>query len=532
MYDFHAYPYPSKRFVKFSARGMCATSHHLAAQAGLDTMKRGGNAFDAAIAAAACLTVLEPQSNGVGGDAFALIWSKGKLYGLNASGFSGSNMTLDAVLARGDKIPVLGFSAVTTPGAPGAWAAVNKRFGRLALREVVAPAVDYAESGQAVSHSLSTTISTFGTLLARQSGEEFRPWFDTFMPEQAIPQPGQLFRNPALAKTLAEIGETQAESFYRGALAQNIADFSAKHSGFITEDDLASYEPEWVDPVSVSYRGYDVWEIPPNGQGIVALMALNILKGFEPAGRDDVLGLHRELEAIKLAFADGHAFISDAKHMRTPLSVLLSDAYAEERRRNIGDRAAMPMPGKPNGSGTVYLCAADGEGNMISYIQSNYRGFGSGLVVPGTGIALQNRGLGFSLDPASDNCVAPRKRPYHTIIPGFLTKDGQAVGPFGVMGGYMQPQGHVQVVRNLVDRGMNPQACLDAPRWQWIEGKRVELEYGYAEHLLEGLKARGHEMSFEANRNSFGRGQMILQIGKETLMGGTDPRCEGECAAW
>ncbi len=534
MFEFGSYPYASRRFVKYAVNGMCATSHHLAAQAGVDVMKKGGNAFDAAIAAASCLTVLEPQSNGIGSDAFAIIWHKGKLYGLNSSGFMGKSFSLEAMRRKGhEKMPIYGFGSVTVPGAPAAWAAVNQRFGRLPLTDVLAPAIGYAENGQACTQGLHDMMTLFsGRLKDQLSGApECQAWFDCFMPEGRVPEVGEIYRNPDQAATLREIAETNAESFYRGRLAEQIDAYSNKFGGWIHKEDLEAFHPEWVDPVSVNYRGYDVWELPPNGQGIVALMALNILRNFEPS-RDDVASFHREIEALKLAFADGQRYIADPRNMEVSVQDLLSPAYGVDRARLIGDRAILPTCGKPTASGTVYMCAADGEGNMISFIQSNFRGFGSGVVIPGTGIGLQNRGLGFSLDPASPNCAAPGRRPYHTIIPGFLTRGKEAVGPFGVMGGFMQPQGHLQVMLDYIDKGLNPQACLDAPRWQWTEGKKVSFEPAFPEYIIDALKARGHEIAIELNPGSFGRGQIIFNTGKGTLMGATEPRCEGAVQAW
>ncbi|MBQ2691655.1 MAG: gamma-glutamyltransferase family protein [Clostridia bacterium] len=534
MFEFGSYPYASKRFVKYAINGMCATSSHLAAQAGVDMLKKGGNAFDAAIAAATCLTVLEPQANGIGADAFAIIWHKGKIYGLNSSGFMGKSFSLEALKQKGfEKMPIYGFSPVTVPGAPAAWAAVNQRFGRLPLSEVVEPAARYAEEGAATSQNLSDMMKLFSGRLkdVLDVSPECQSWLDCFTPGGHIPEPGEIYRNPDQAKTLRDIGATNAESFYRGDIADKIDAYSNKFGGFIHKEDLEAYQPEWVDPVSVNYRGYDVWELPPNGQGIVALMALNILNNFEPS-QNDVASYHREIEALKLAFADGQRYIAEPKSMSVSVKDLLSPAYGLERSKLIGDRAILPECGKPKASGTVYLCAADNDGNMISFIQSNFRGFGSGVVIPGTGIGLQNRGLGFSLDPASENFAAPGKRPYHTIIPGFLTKDNNPVGPFGVMGGFMQPQGHMQVMIDYIDKGLNPQACLDAPRWQWMEGKKIHFEPAFPEYIVEALKSRGHDVAYDLNVGGFGRGQMIFQTGKGTLMGATEPRCEGACEAW
>ncbi|MEA5039752.1 MAG: gamma-glutamyltransferase family protein [Clostridiaceae bacterium] len=526
---------PARVMPVYAARGMCATSNHLAAQAGLDAIKRGGNAFDAAIACASCLTVLEPQSNGVGGDAFALIWSGGKLYGLNASGYSGSGCTPEALQGLGlSAMPRYGFPSVTVPGAPSAWAAVNRRFGRLPLADVMSAAISYAEDGQAVSQSLSRSIGRFAGLLRENTGGTgaFAHWYETFCPDGNVPAAGAMFRNPGLAETLRTLANSGCEDFYRGGLAKRMAAFFSGNGGFINDADLRDYHPDWVDPISVHYRGYDVCEIPPNGQGLVALMALNILSGFEASRAGDPSCVHREIEALKLAFADGKRYIADPRFMEYSVSDLLSSAYAAQRRAEIGESAILPTCGKPSGSGTVYLCAADGEGNMISYIQSNYAGFGSGLVVPGTGIALQNRGLGFSLDSAMPGCAGPRKKPYHTIIPGFLMKDGQAVGPFGVMGGFMQPQGHLQTLLRVIDHGCDPQAALDTPRWQWTGDRKIEIEPSFPADIACDLRARGHELSVQNNLGEFGRGQMIFRTETGTLVGGTEPRCEGACAAW
>ncbi|MCE5244245.1 MAG: gamma-glutamyltransferase family protein, partial [Desulfobacteraceae bacterium] len=451
------YPYPSRRSVVFARRGMVATSQPLAAQAGLEILKKGGNAVDAAVAAAACLTVVEPVSNGIGGDAFAQVWTGGRLYGLNSSGPAPAAVSLPVLERLGHKgLPQYGVCPVTVPGAPACWAELSQRFGALPLAEAMRPAVEYAERGFPVSPVVGDRWAAAFETYRKQPGEEFSHWFEAFAPLGRAPRAGEMWRQPEQAATLAAIAETGAEIFYRGALAERIGAFFRRYGGFLTEEDLAAFRPEWVDPVQVAYRGYEVWEIPPNGHGIVALMALNILNGMELDGRDDPRTVHRAIEAVKLAFSDGLRYIADPRRMKVGVEYLLSEGYAHERRRLIADRALAPAPGRPPGGGTVYLAAADGDGNMVSYIQSNYQGFGSGMVVPGTGIALHNRGFCFSGDPAHDNCLEPGKRPYHTIIPGFLTKDGRPVGPFGVMGGFIQPQAHVMVVTNTVDFGLNP----------------------------------------------------------------------------
>ncbi|OFW77708.1 MAG: gamma-glutamyltransferase [Alicyclobacillus sp. RIFOXYA1_FULL_53_8] len=533
-YDPLYHPYASQRTTVYGRNGMVATSQPLAAQAGLRILLQGGNAIDAAIASAAALTVVEPTSNGIGGDAFALVWTKGALHGLNASGPSPQSISIAEVEKLGHKeMPKFGFVPVTVPGAPGGWAELSRRFGRLPLTKVLAPAIEYAEQGYPVSPTLGKYWSlAYQAYRKAVQGSEFESWFKTFAPNGRAPRIGEVWRSPGHAKTLQAIAESGGRSFYEGELAAQIDHYSRTHGGFLRQEDLASYQPEWVDPIKVNYRGYDVWEIPPNGQGIVALMALNMLKGYEFTSRESTDTYHKQIEALKLAFADAKTYVTDPNHMKVRTAELLSDAYAEERRRLIGQQALAPEPGRPPGGGTVYLATADGEGNMVSFIQSNYMGFGSGLVVPDTGISLQNRGHTFSLDASHENALAAGKRTYHTIIPGFMTKDGQAVGPFGVMGGYMQPQGHVQVVMNTVDFHLNPQAALDAPRFQWLEDKKVSFERDVPAHVVSALARQGHEVQVAADGGAFGRGQIIWRDEEGNLVGGTEPRTDGSIAVW
>ncbi|MCD8508565.1 MAG: gamma-glutamyltransferase family protein [Bacillus sp. (in: Bacteria)] len=528
-------PYASQRMVTYGRNGMVATSQPLAAQAGLDILKKGGNAIDAAIATAACLTVVEPTSNGIGSDAFALVWVKGELHGLNASGPAPQSISIEKLKELGlEEMPKFGLTPVTVPGAPAAWAELSKRFGKLPLAEVLAPAVEYAREGFPLSPVLAyyweRAFEGYSKVL---KGEEFAPWFETFAPDGKAPKVGEMWRSEGHATTLEAIGETNGESFYRGELAEKIHEFSKKHGGYITKEDLAAFEPEWVKPISVNYKGYDVWEIPPNGQGLIALMALNMLKNDEFHSRDEVDTFHKQIEAMKLAFADGEKYITEEKEMSVTVADMLSDGYAEKRRALIGDEALPPEAGDPSAGGTVYLATADGEGNMVSFIQSNYMGFGSGIVVPGTGIALQNRGHNFSLDPNHDNALKPGKKTYHTIIPGFLTKGSEAVGPFGVMGGFMQPQGHMQVIMNTIDFGLNPQAALDAPRWQWMKGKEVHLEHSVLNHIALGLSAKGHQIQVAHQTGGFGRGQIIWRDPVTgVLAGGTESRTDGSIAVY
>ncbi|MFB4159350.1 gamma-glutamyltransferase family protein [Geomicrobium sp. JSM 1781026] len=528
-------PYPLSRKSVYAEKGMVATSQPLASQAGLDILKKGGNAIDAAIATAACLTVVEPTGNGVGGDAFALVWTKDKLHGLNASGPAPRSLSIDALQSAGyEEIPERGWIPVTVPGAPAAWAELSKQFGKLPLTEVLKPAIDYAEKGFPVSPVVARLWGEAYDTFSELEGTEFRSWFDAFAPCGRAPRAGETFRFPEQARTLREIASTNAESFYRGELAEEIERFAQRYDAYLTADDLASYRPEWVEPISVDYRGHKVWQIPPNGHGIVGLQALRMLDGFEFAERDTVETHHKQMEAIKLSFADAMKYVTDQRYMDVSVEQLLSDEYLESRRGLIGETALEREAGNPKMGGTVYLATADNEGNMVSFIQSNYMGFGSGLVVPGTGISLHNRGYDFSMDKSHDNALQPGKKTYHTIIPGFLSKDGTAVGPFGVMGGMMQPQGHVQMIMNTVDFNLNPQAALDAPRWRWRDGNTISVEKTFPTHLVHALQKRGHNIEISANSiGDFGRGQIIWRDSKTgTLIGGSESRTDGSVSAY
>ncbi|MBO4881200.1 MAG: gamma-glutamyltransferase family protein [Firmicutes bacterium] len=531
--------YPSIRYPLYARGGMVNCSSPQASAAGLEALRKGGNAMDAAVAAAAALTVVKPTSNGLGSDAFALIWSEKeqKLFGLNSSGRAPMLATIEAVLAsgkaKGGKMPRDGWIPVTVPGAPKAWSEVVRRFGRLTLAEDLAPAVRYARDGYPCPANLSAMWKdSFRVYEPYADDPAFAAWFETFAPSGRTPRVGEMVVLADHADTLEEIGATDAESFYSGELAKRIDAESRRFGGYLRYEDMAAHRADWVEPISVNYRGYDVCEIPPNGQGIVCLMALNILKEFAFTDRDGLQTVHRQLEAMKMAFADAFRYVTDAAQMEIDHHDLLQPSYGAMRAAEMTDRAKVWTHRLPPKSGTVYLATADGEGNMVSFIQSNYNGFGSGIVIPGTGIALQNRGADFSLDPAAANCLKPGKRSYHTIIPGFLMKDGKPVGPFGVMGAYMQPQGHVQVVMNAVDFHLDPQQCLNAPRWQWLRDGRVILEPGFGEPLAAQLRAAGHDVTLEPNYNLFGRGQMIVRLDNGVLCGGTEPRCDSNIACF
>ncbi|MEO1130263.1 MAG: gamma-glutamyltransferase family protein, partial [Planctomycetota bacterium] len=439
-------PYSSQR-EPVLARNIVATSQPLAAQAGLDMLRQGGNAVDAAVAAAIALTVVEPTSNGIGSDNFALIWAGGGLHGLNASGLSPAGFDR-AAYDDMDAIPFYGWDGVTTPGAVSGWVALVDRFGTLPLAKLCEPAIRYARDGFLVSPQ---TARYWARGAKRYVGDAFKAWWDTFTIDGRVPQAGQLFRSEGHAATLEDIAATNGASFYRGALAERIDAAARDGGGALRITDLAIHEADWVRPISINYRGWRLHEIPPNGQGLAALIMLGILRHFEVGAVDSVESLHLQIEAMKLGFADGNRYIADPRFVDLPTSALLDDAYLRTRAAQIDRTRAQDFGhGEPKVGGTVYLTAADANGTMISLIQSNYTGFGSGMVVPGTGIALQNRGCCFTLERGHPNEAGPSKRPYHTIIPGFVTRDGargeEPVMSFGVMGGFMQPQGHAQVV--------------------------------------------------------------------------------------
>lgn len=532
--DLAARPYTTWRTPMIASNGVVATSHPLAAQAGLAILRKGGSAVDAAIATATALTVLEPTSNGIGGDAFALVWDRGKLYGLNGSGRAPAKLTRERVLHEGNAVmPASGWLSVTVPGAPALWADLHARFGRLSFAETLDPAIAYAEDGHPVAPNIARTWARAVHVAAQRHDPQFAGFLATFAPDGTAPLAGKTFRSAGHARTLRQIAATNARAFYEGEIAHAIATFASETGGLLSYEDLAAHQSTWVEPIGMNYRNHTVWEIPPNGQGLAALLGLGILEGIDIARhpRDSSETYHVQIEAMKLAFADGYRYIADPNHVHVPTEDLLNPAYLAQRRALIGEQARAPEPGDPPKGGTVYLCTADRDGQMVSLIQSNYSGFGSGVVVPDWGIALQNRGSGFSVDPAHPNVVAPNKRPFHTIIPAFLTQGKRPIGPFGVMGGEMQPQGHMQVVINTLDYGMNPQAALDAPRWR-VEPDHVQVELNTPRHVVEGLVGRGHRVLVEAEPSSFGRGQAIWQLESGAYVAGTEARCDGSVAGW
>jgi gamma-glutamyltranspeptidase/glutathione hydrolase len=527
LFDYQ-FPYPSQR-MPVLARNCVATSQPLAAQAGLRMMLKGGNAVDAILATAISLTVLEPTSNGIGSDAFCILWDGKQLKGLNASGRSPAAWTPDRFKGHA-AMPQRGWESVTVPGAVSAWVELSEKYGRLPFADLFEPAIKYAADGYLLSPTISRLWASGAAELKDQPG-----FADTFMPQGRAVAAGEKFSSPAHAQTLQRIAETKGEAFYRGDLAEKIAAFAKQHGAALTMADLAAHTLDWVEPIGIDYRGYTLHEIPPNGQGIAALMALGMLENFDVASLpvDSPDSMHLKIEAMKLAFADINEYVSDISTMRVTPAQMLDKSYLKERAKLIDmKKAGTPSFGTPSKGGTVYLTAADESGMMVSYIQSNFSGFGSGVVVPGTGISLQNRGSGFSLKPGHANIVAPRKRPFHTIIPGFLTKGGQPLMSFGVMGGSMQAQGHMQVVSRMVDYHQNPQAASDAPRWRIDSGVRVGIEYGVSAETIAALKARGHDMP-QADRWStdFGRAQLIYKM-DDGYFAASERRTDGQAVGF
>ena len=515
------------------ARNAVAASQPLAAQAGLQALTAGGNAIDAALATAITLTVVEPTMNGIGGDVFALVWDGERLHGINASGRAPRHWSPARFTGRAT-MPADGWDTVTTPGTVSGWAALSERFGALPFERLFDAAIRYARDGFAVSPVVARQWQTAASQLRDQPG-----FAEAFLPGGGAPRAGELWRFPAQADTLEEIANTRGASFYTGRLAGVIADFARETGGALDEDDLGRHRADWVEPLVHAYRGYSVHEIPPNGAGITALIALGILAHLPvPETRpDSAARLHLQIEAMRLAFADAAAQVGDAEHMRVAPEALLDESYLAARARLIDPRrAGRYAAGAPASGGTVYLCAADAQGRMVSMIQSNFKGFGSGVVVPGTGIALHNRGAGFTLQPGHPNEVGARKRPYHTIIPAFLSRAGEPVMVFGVMGGHMQPQGHVQFAMRFIDDGCNPQACSDGPRWRIDDAGALTLEAALPAETVRGLEALGHEVTvMPADSLDFGSAQAIARVSgrlEDGYAAGSDHRRDGQAVGF
>lgn len=528
-----------------AVNGMAATSQPLATQVALDVLKQGGSAVDAAIAANACLGLMEPTGNGIGGDLFAIVWDNQtqQLYGLNASGRSPQSLTFDHLQSLNLKsIPSLGPLPISVPGCVDGWFELHGKFGRLPMNDVLAPAIGYAEQGFPVSEVIAYYWQG-GRRLRRIAG-----FADVYLPNGQAPRKGEIFRNPALAATLRTIGQQGRDAFYKGEIARTIDTFMKENQGFLAYEDLANHRSEWVQPVSINYRGYDVWELPPNGQGIAALQILQILQGFDPASMPfgSLAHLHRFTEAKKLAFEDRAKFYADPEFVSAPVDWLISKEYADQRRQLIDPAKAGQAfpPGNPalEEGDTIYLTVADKDHNMVSLIQSNYRGFGSGLCPPGLGFCLQDRGELFDLRPGQANTYAPGKRPFHTIIPAFITKDGKPWVSFGVMGGATQPQAHAQIVMNLVDYNMNLQEAGDAPRLVHTgssqptgevmsDGGVLHLESGISDEVRRGLSEMGHTL--KPAPGIYGGYQAIMYDAKNNVyLGASESRKDGHAAGY
>ncbi len=525
-YDF---PYASQR-MPVMAKNIVATSQPLAAQAGLAMMQQGGNAVDAAIAAAITLTVVEPTSNGIGSDGFAILWDGQQLHGLNASGRSPSGWTPDYFAHKypgATSMPQRGIDSVTMPGAVSQWVALAEKFGKLPFEKLFVPAIGYAREGFLVSPITAVSWARQAEMLKAQPD-----FVRDFMPGGRAPQAGEKWILRGQATTLEDIAATRGKSFYHGALAQKMAAHAAHLGGGLSADDFAAHVCDWVGTIHMDYRQVRLHEIPPNGQGLAALLGLGILENFDLASHDadSAIGIHLQIEAMKLAFADASRYIADARFMDVPVTALLDKAYLKSRAALINTkRASVPTHGIPQHGGTVYLTTADASGMMVSLIQSNYMGFGSGVVVPGTGISLQNRGHGFVLDDGHPNQVAPFKRPFQTIIPGFLTDlANKPLMSFGVMGGHMQAQGHLQMVVRLCDYGQNPQTASDAPRWIVNPDGTVGLEDALKTSIGAALEGMGHKIAAaEAVNFAFGGAQLIWRQGEDGYVAGSDHRKDG-----
>ncbi|MEM6893233.1 MAG: gamma-glutamyltransferase [Bacteroidota bacterium] len=526
--------------------GMVATSHPLASQIGLDVLKDGGNAIDAAIAANAALGLMEPTGCGIGGDLFAIVWDgkTKKLYGLNASGRSPQKLTLEYFEKEGmTKIPSLGPLPVSVPGAVDGWFELHQKFGSKPMTEILAPAIDYAEKGFPLTELIAWYMQRS---IPYYKSKGFPNIEDTYIAQNGgkLPNEGEIYKNPYLANTYRKIAEGGRDAFYKGDIAKTIGKFIKEQGGFLSAKDLAAHKSEWVEPVSVNYRGYDVWELPPNGQGIAALQMLQILEGFDFSNIEfgSAEHLHLFTEAKKLAFEDRAKYYADMDFFDVPVEALLADDYANKRREMIGDRAGTYSAGEISAGETIYMTVADNQGTMISLIQSNYRGMGSGMAPPKLGFMLQDRGELFSLKKGQANTYEPNKRPFHTIIPAFMTKDGKPYVSFGVMGGDFQPMGHTQIVMNLVDFGMNLQEAGDAPRWDHAGGASpmgrttentgtVRVESGIPYTTVRGLMDKGHRIGIA--RGIYGGYQAILWDDENKVYhGASESRKDGQAAGY
>lgn len=572
-FDNLSYRYPSKRNVLMAKYGMVATSNPIAAQIGISILKKGGNAIDAAIGTAIALTVVEPTSNGIGGDNFAIVNFNNELYGINSSGYSPANLNINKFpLSKYSIINPFGWEAITVPGAVRGWLALSKRFGKLDFKDLFTPTIKYAREGfplfPTIGYYWNFAVKKYKSLLDEiqfshfiknllqnknfEKGidlnsrtfnqivkNEYKKYLNThnyffkIFSKNGYPlKIGSTFHLKEHAKTLELIANTDAEAFYSGELTEKIINFSKKTNGFFEFDDFKNFQPEWVKPISINYRGFEIHELPPNTQGIAALIALGILNNKNIKTLDSSLKTHFMIESLKLGFYFTKKHVSDPKFYNFDYISLLKKEFLKNNLKKIKKEAQDYEKVHHFDGGTVYLATTDKDGNMVSFIQSNYMGFGSGIVIPGTGIALHNRGANFNLNLDHPNHLEPLKRPYHTIIPGFISKNKKPIGPFGVMGGFMQPQGHLQIISNLIDYNMNPQEALDCPRWQWTLGKDIIVEDDFDKYIVQQLIKFGHKIKISTSKGGFGRGQIILCNKNGVYIGGTEKRCDGYIAVY
>lgn len=524
------YPYGSKRTVTYG-KAMVLASNPAAAKAGETVLRQGGNAVDAAVAVAASQTVVEPTSNGLGSDLFAILSIGGTLYGYNGSGKSPGSLSLAAMKEKGyDTMPDFGIESVGVPGAVKAWVDIHSLHGKLPFKDVLAPAVRYAKEGYVLSPTVARIWAMELDKRRKCRGPLYKSFWEQFSINDGAPKAGDTIRFPHMARTLESIANDGGQDFYNGAIAERIESFMKEQGGYMTAHDLSRQETLEVKPLSVIFEDAEVWELPPNGQGISVLMTLEILKHKSTLPRNGT-SAHYIAEAIKRTMTDAARYVTDPGHMSLTPEDLLNPEYLKKCSESIGDQAETVSYGNPLDRSTVYFAVGDEDGNMVSMIQSNYDGFGAGIVVPETGISLNNRLLNFTLEEGHDNCLAGGKRPYHTIIPGFLTKDGAPYGAFGVMGGFMQPQGHVQTLLELLRYGRNPQAALDAPRFMWTGDKTLVVEKDYDEKAVKELIRRGHDVKRPSHDLDMGRGQYLIYDRKRKVyMGGTEKRCDGYIA--
>jgi len=530
--DLSHYPYASRRAVVLGMRGVVATSHPLAAQAGVHVLGQGGNAVDAAVAAAAALTVVASTVCGIGGDLIAMVRNAGRTYVLNATGKAPAGLSADVVVRAGHKtVPRLGPLSITVPGIPRGWADLCHRFGALSLQQVLTPAIDYARGGYPVNGLSAHAWRRYHEIFRKQGDAHFDNWFRTFAAEGSTPVAGQIWRSAVHAETLAAIAETNADAFYHGALARSVAQSVQAYGGVLSVDDLAEHASAWHEAISADFRGFTISQAPPNSQGLVSLVALKMLNQLPVRDVDSVEGIHLQVEVMKQAFAAAEACIAQGD--LAGAEALLSDSSIERLLETIDPNGPARSGHSPSQGGTVCVVTADHVGNVVSLLQSNFYGFGSGVVAADTGVALNCRACAFSLDPNRPDFLVASARPYHTLAPMLISRGNDVIGALGIIGASMQPQGHIQLLSRLIDQRLNPQAAIDAPRWEWDGGLRLAVENSTPPSIIDALQERGHYAFSTHSRTQFGRAQIVLRDPDSgVLFGGTDYRAEGHVAVW